>query len=74
MTKTFYYTVAGFEFVDTTAFGKAWKEAKIKATELHTYVARTVVQTGKENRYEVYLKGGCFLPAEMVTKDRYHIF
>ena len=32
--KKFVYQVAGWEFVDTEAFGKAWKEAKAKTLPL----------------------------------------
>lgn len=76
--KDFFYNVNGTEFHDTVAFGTAWKKARELAKAEHTFVSRTVVSynwEGKETiRYEVYLKGGCFLPDNMVTKEEYYIF
>lgn len=75
MAKRFYYMVqGGYEFFDGQCFGQAWKDAKAKASELHVAVFRRVEQDGKDDRFEVYLKGGCFLPVGMVGEDRYHIF
>ena len=73
MTKKFVYQVAGFEFVDTEAFGKAWKEAKAKATELHAAVYRLVIK-GEQVRQEVYYKGGCFNSIKFATADNVMIF
>ena len=76
--KDFFYHVNGTEFHDTVAFGTAWKEAVKLAKIEHTFITRTVVSynyKGEENiRYEAYLKGGCFLPDNMVTKEEYYIF
>ena len=61
MTKVFFYYVNGTEFVDTEAFGKAWRDAKALATEEHTCITRTVL-TGEDNlRHEFFAKGGIFL-------------
>ncbi len=66
--KKFVYEVAGFEFEDTEAFGKAWKEAKAKAAELHAAIYRTVIKT--EERHEVFVVGGCFLSTDRAdSKD-----
>lgn len=59
--KKFVYQVAGFEWVDTEAFGNGWKQAKEKATELHAAVYRLVVN-GDKTRQEFFADGGCFLP------------
>ena len=71
--KKFVYQVAGFEFVDTEAFGKAWKEAKAKATELHTAIYRLVIR-GEQVRQEVYYSAGCFNSIKFETKENVKIF
>ena len=71
--KKFVYQVAGYEFVDTEAFGKAWKEAKAKAAELHTAIYRLVIK-GEQVRQEVYYKAGCFNSIEFATADNMAIF
>ena len=68
--KTFIYKVAGFEFPDTEAFGDGWKAAKAKATELHAPIYRTV----REEREEVYYKGGCFNSIKFATPDSVMVF
>lgn len=73
MAKKFVYQVAGYEFVDTEAFGNAWKEAKAKATELHTAVYRLVIK-GEQVRQEVYYKGGCFNNIRFATEENVKIF
>ena len=73
MTKKFVYQVAGFEFVDSIAFGEAWKEAKAKATELHTAVYRLVIK-GKQVRQEVYYKGGCFNSVDYMDGENVMVF
>lgn len=73
MTKKFVYQVAGFEFVDSVAFGEAWKKAKAKAAELHTAVYRLVIK-GEQIRQEVYYKGGCFNNIRFVTDENVMIF
>ena len=73
MTKKFVYQVAGFEFVDSVAFGKAWKEAKTKATELHAAIYRLVIK-GEEVKQEVYYKAGCFNSTKFTTADNVAIF
>ena len=71
--KKFVYQVAGFEWVDTEAFGTAWKQAKTKATELHAAVYRLVIKD--ENvQQEVYYKGGCFNSIQFATADNVKIF
>ena len=73
MTKKFVYQVAGFEFEDTTAFGKAWKQAKMEAAGRTCGVYRLVIKN--ENvKQEVYCKSGCFLPVEMVKPEMVNIF
>ena len=59
MTKTFIYNVKGFEYRDNEAFGKAWKEAKVKATEEHCGIFRTV-KKGDDERHE-FFAGDVFL-------------
>ena len=71
--KKFVYQVAGFEFVDTEAFGKAWKEAKAKAAELHAAVYRLVID-GEKVKQEVYYKAGCFNSIKFATTDNVAIF
>ena len=71
--KKFVYQVAGWEFVDTEAFGKAWKEAKAKATELHAAVYRLVID-GEKVRQEVYVKAGCFLRSDLALVKNVMIF
>ena len=71
--KEFFYYVNGTEFVDTEAFGKAWKEAKALATEEHTCITRTVVK-GEEMYHEFFAKGGCFLNERFYEKERVKIF
>jgi hypothetical protein len=73
MAKKFVYQVAGFEFVDSVAFGEAWKEAKAKATELHTAVYRLVIK-GEDVKQEVYYKGGCFNSIKFATADNVMVF
>lgn len=73
MTKKFVYQVAGFEWVDTEAFGTAWKQAKAKATELHAAVYRLIIK-GEDVKQEVYYKGGCFNSIKFATADNVKIF
>ncbi len=71
--KKFVYQVAGFEWVDTEAFGAAWKQAKAKAAELHAAVYRLVIK-GEDVQQEVYYKGGCFNSIQFATADNVKIF
>lgn len=73
MAKKFVYQVAGFEWEDTEAFGKAWRQAKAKATELHAAVYRLVIK-GEDIRQEVYYKGGCFNSIKFATPENVKIF
>lgn len=73
MTKKFVYQVAGFEWEDTEAFGKAWRQAKAKAAELHAAVYRLVIK-GEDVRQEVYYKGGCFNSIRFATEDNVKIW
>ena len=73
MTKKFVYQVAGFEFVDTEAFGKAWKEAKAKAAELHAAVYRLVIK-GEQVRQEVYYKSGYFNSVDYMDGENVMVF
>ena len=71
--KKFVYQVAGWEFVDSEAFGQAWREAKAKAAELHTPVYRLVIK-GEDVQQEVYYKAGCFNSIRFATADNVKIF
>lgn len=71
--KKFVYQVAGFEFVDTEAFGTAWREAKVKATELNAAIYRLVIK-GEDVQQQVYLKAGCFLTTDLATADAVKVF
>lgn len=71
--KKFVYQVAGFEFVDTEAFGKAWRDAKAKATELHCAIYRLYIK-GEKVYQEVYYKAGCFNSIEFATVDNVKVF
>lgn len=68
--KKFIYQVAGYEFSDTVAFGKAWQDAKAMATETGSPIGRLVVKDGDIIRREFYAKGGCFLSMEFYSEDR----
>ncbi len=68
--KKFIYQVAGYEFSDTVAFGKAWQDAKAKATETGSGIGRLVVKDGDIIRREFFAKGGCFLSMEFYSEDR----
>lgn len=71
--KKFVYQVDGFEFVDTVAFGEAWREAKRQATELHSPIYRLVIENGKVQE-EVYVKAGCFLRSDLALVKNVMIF
>lgn len=71
--KRFVYDVMGFEWEDTEAFGSAWKTAKEVAKGLGVGIYRTVIK-GETERREVYCKGGCFLPVEMVKPESVALF
>ena len=73
MTKKYVYDVAGFEFHDTEAFGKAWKEAKAEATKRHCAIYRDVINEDETQTREVYT-GGMFLPIQMVEAHKVKIF
>lgn len=73
MAKKFVYQVAGFEFVDTEAFGEAWKEAKRVATAYHSAIYRLVIKD-EQVQQEVYYKGGCFNSIRFATADNVKIF
>ena len=73
MTKKFVYQVAGFEWVDTEAFGTAWRQAKAKATELHAAVYRLIIK-GEDVRQEVFYKGGCFNSIKFATAENVKVF
>ena len=73
MSKKFVYQVAGFEFVDSEAFGQAWREAKAKAAELHAPVYRLVIKN-EDVQQEVFYKAGCFNSIKFITADNVKIF
>ena len=68
--KQFVYQVGEFEFVDTEAFGQAWRDAKAKATERHMPIYREV----REVRREVFLTGGVFGNADMAQPKDIQVF
>ena len=72
--KKFIYTVKGFEFEDTEAFGKAWQDAKTKATELHCPIFRQVIKADGSIRHEVYYSGGCFNSTDYMREDNVRVF
>ena len=67
--RTYIYNVQGNTFTDNEPWGKAWKEAKAKATELHTFITRKVI----EEREEIYCFG-CFFSTEKATPADAKIF
>lgn len=71
--KKFVYQVDGFEFVDSVAFGEAWKEAKAEAAKLHAPIYRLAIEDGKV-REEVYVKAGCFLRSDLALIKNVMIF
>lgn len=71
--KKFVYQVAGYEYVDSEAFGDAWHQAKAKAAELHTAVYRLVIK-GERIRQEVFTTGGCFLTTDRAQVDWVMVF
>ena len=73
MKKRYYFTVNSFEYSDSEAFGKAWEQAKIKATELHAPIYRRICKS-EEERWEVYARGEIFLKATPENINRAKIF
>lgn len=73
MKKQFVYQVGAFEFVDTEAFGTAWKEAKAKATELHTAIYRQVIK-GENIQNEVFYEAGFFNALRFMDSCEVKIF
>ena len=71
--KKFVYQVKGFEFVDSTAFGTAWAQAKAKATELHCPIYRLVIK-GDTVQQQVFYKGGLFNSIEFIREDNVEVF
>ena len=71
--KKFVYQVAGFEFVDSVAFGEAWKEAKMEAAALHAPIYRLVIE-GEKIRQEVFVKAGCFLRSDLANAESVAVF
>ena len=71
--KKFVYQVAGFEYVGFEAFGDAWKQASVKATELHAGIYRLVIK-GDIAKQEVLVNGGCFLSVAYAKPEQVLIF
>lgn len=71
--KKFVYQVEGFEFVDSEAFGTAWKAAKIKAAELHTAIHRLVIK-GDEVRQESFCSAGIFARSDLTEPKDWKVF
>ena len=71
--KKFVYQVAGFEYVDTEAFGTAWRQAKAEAIRLHAPVYRLVIKDDTV-RQEVYVNGGCFLSVAYAKPESIYLF
>lgn len=75
MNKLFIYNVNGTHIEDTEAFGEAWQEAKILATEENAIITREVVNTiTGESREEFYTTAGCFLNMRFFEKDKARFF
>lgn len=72
--KQFYYQVMGYEWEDTEAFGAAWKEAKVKATEIHAPIYREIAQDGERFKQEVFCIAGCFLRVDLAEPKAIKIF
>ena len=58
--KKFVYQVGTYEWVDTEAWGWAWREAKAEATKTGSKIYRLVIKNG-EAKQQVFHEGGCFL-------------
>ena len=71
--KKFVYQVAGYEFVDSEAFGEAWKEAKAKAAELHVPIYRLVIK-GEDVKQEVFVQSGFFLSVNLAMVKNVMVF
>ena len=71
--KKFVYQVMSFEFVDSVAFGEAWKMAKAMAEKLHCPIFRITIKNDEE-KMEVYYKAGCFNSIKFATKENVKIF
>ena len=71
--KKFVYQVASWEFVDFEAFGKAWNDAKDKATELHKPIYRLVINDEDNIKQEVFCKGGCFVRVDLAKTENGNI-
>jgi len=71
--KKFVYQVADYEYVGSEAFGDAWRQARAKATELHTAVYRLVIQNGQVKQ-DVFTRGGCFLPVTCAQSSCVMVF
>lgn len=68
----FIYMTNGYEFEDTEAFGKAWKQAVAMAKENHTAILRKVVRKD-EIEFQFYA-GGCFLDERFYSPEKIKIF
>ena len=68
MRKTFIYTVNGEMFIDTVAFGKAWKQASALAELTHAEVRRTVVDGHRVS--EQFFAKGVFLDMRHYTPEK----
>jgi hypothetical protein len=71
--KKFVYDVAGFEFEDSAAFGKAWREAKALAAEKHSAIYRKVIE-GEQVSNEVFTSAGFFLSTKFAKAEDVAIF
>ena len=71
--KKFVYQVGPWEFVDSEAFGQAWKEAKVKAAEMGAPIYRLVIK-GEAVKQEVFLRAGCFLRVDLVQPEDVKVF
>ena len=71
--KQFIYNVNGIKFADTEAFGEAWKQAKVKAIELHCPIFREVINGDRVKR-QVYYTGGLFNSIEFMREDNVKVF
>lgn len=71
--KKYTYGVNGKIFTDTTAFGKAWKNAITEAKTSHEVITRKVVEKEKQ-RIEFFAKGGVFLNIKYYNEKRVYKF
>ncbi len=73
MNKIFRYEVEGWEAEDTTAFGKAWQQAKAEAVNRNAAIYRTIFK-GEDEKREVFCKGGIFVREDLARPEAIQVF